>query len=310
MIKKKSSVPSYIIALLVTLIIHLIILIFVKKESALNWASMQSRQDRFFKKLKLDKIELINQKDLEEIKRVGVKGGKKNLQNPDMIGHNQTIIPGPNLSLENLGYNSPPIPQAPVGKKANGGTTTKQLTGNDLAPAPLLDNDQKGIYFNYKKQKVIPPSREHNNIKSEVVKNLGVNKLNTKASNISNFDIRIERPEGVSEDQLNSDEKAFYSFYRRTYMNYVSNLFSTYEKIRIEKPGLDRDFEDKHLLIGRIDYDENGDIVTIKILKSSDSDNVHYFFEEALKRLKIPNPPKIFIKKQKQFSVYYQIHIN
>jgi uncharacterized protein YuzE len=130
------------------------------------------------------------------------------------------------------------------------------------------------------------------------------------ANRLSNFEIRYERPEGVSEDQLNSDEKAYYAFFKRSYASYLSKLYATYEKIKIDRPGLDRDLLDKHLLIGKIDYDENGNIVTVKILKSSQSDDIHYFFEETLKQLNLPNPPKSFVKSKKTFSTYYQIQIN
>lgn len=291
------------------MLMHFIVLFFVKKNTSLDWSAAKLDHDRFFKKLKIDKIELIKPEDIPLLRNVGVKGGKKGDKNPDMPNHQRFQMPGPNLSFENLGYNATPSKAANPASNSKPNPLMAPNKIPDLAPTPT-NNDQSGIYFNYKKQKVIPQSKEHNNIKTEVVKNLGIDKINSRASNISNFDIRIERPEGVSEDQLNSDEKAFYSFYKRTYMNYVSKLFSTYEEVRVNKPGIDRDFEDKHLLIAKIDYDENGNIITIKILKSSDSDNVHYFFEEALKKLNIPNPPKIFIKKQKQFTIYYQIHIN
>jgi hypothetical protein len=64
------------------------------------------------------------------------------------------------------------------------------------------------------------------------------------------------------------------------------------------------------LLVGRIDYDENGNIITVKILKSSENDDVHQFFEETLKKLVLPNPPKIFLKRKKEFSIYYQVQVN
>jgi hypothetical protein len=286
-------------------IVHIIVLIFVKKESGLHLLDEFKKNDNIFKRLKIDRIELIDHKDLETIRQAGIKGGKKNLNAPDLRPPLTTANP---LDFKNLGIdqrqqakvaNPPQINESPV------------KNSNNITSKPITDQSElSNIYFNYKKQKVIPPSREHEIIKSETTKNLGIDKINSKASNISNFDIRIERPEGVSEDQLNADEKAFYSFYKRTYTNYISKLFSTFNKVRIDKPGLDQDFNDQHLLIGKIDYDENGDIVTIKIIKSSSSDDVHYFFEEVLKNLKIPNPPKIFVKKQKQFSIYYQIHIN
>ena len=105
-------------------------------------------------------------------------------------------------------------------------------------------------------------------------------------------------------------KKAFYSFYKRSYASYVSKLYATYEQMAVARPQLARDFDNQHLLVARIDYDENGNIITIKILKSSNSDDVHHFFEETLKKLVLPNPPKIFVKIKKEFSIYYQVQIN
>jgi uncharacterized protein YuzE len=286
------------------------VLFFIKKNNSLDWSTRNHFNVNNIRKLKIDRLELLNQEEFQQIKKVGIKGGKKNALNPDLINQAPILPSIPansrDLNLKNLGELGPmPPKEVPSSQKV-----TQAKIEPPLENTTIAKNSNDEIFFKFKKNKVIPPSKEHTNIKSEVAKNLGIDRVNSKASNISNFDIRIERPEGVSEDQLNSDEKAFYSFYKRTYMNYVSKLFATYEKVKIEKPGIDLDFEDKHLLIAKIDYDENGNIITIKILKSSNSDNVHFFFEEALKNLNIPNPPKIFIKKQKQFSIYYQVHIN
>lgn len=296
MIKKLNSPITYIVTLVLATIIHFLILFFGKYNNGLNYSNENSSNDPLIKKLSPNKIELITHEDLNRLKRAGIFNGKKDTLNPDVLNHKNYQRPGPNIAFKNLGLNSLPAISS----------VSKPRDLTDSMP----EEKQDDIYFKYQKKKIIPPNREHNNIKSEVLKNLGIDRTNSQASNISNFDIRIERPDGVPEDQLNSDEKAFYSFYKRTYMNYVSKLFATYEKVKVTKPGIDYDFENQHLLIAKIDYDENGNIITIKIIKSSESDNVHYFFEEALKNLSIPNPPRIFLKKQKQFSIFYQMHIN
>jgi hypothetical protein len=172
------------------------------------------------------------------------------------------------------------------------------------------ESSNSHFYFNPKKQKKIIQNTEQETLKQEAYKNISSESSNPVAQKMSNFEIRYERPEGVSEDELNSDEKAYYAFFKRSYASYLSKLYATYDKVIVSRPGLERDFEDKHFLIGKIDYDEKGNIVTIKILKSSESDNVHYFFEETLKQLNLPNPPKSFIKSKKKFSTYYQIQIN
>jgi hypothetical protein len=189
----------------------------------------------------------------------------------------------------------------------------KENTVGQLGRSVLKTAQSKSkspFYFSYKEEKVIPRSPEQEELKTEAVKSFSQGPLNKATESISNFEIRYERPEGVSEDELNSDEKAYYSFYVRSYKNYFTKIYSNYERIILQKPALAQALDGQHLLVGKIDYDENGNIVTVKILKSSESDDLHYFFEETLKQLNQPNPPKIFTKNRKQFSIYYQLQIN
>jgi hypothetical protein len=280
-----------------------VILLFVKK-STLDFKTFNPNLMTASHPMKIDSIELIKPEELERIKKVGIKNGmKKDYIQPDMLKIPKAQPKGmPSLSLGNL---SPDLP-APKQNKEN--IADKKSTYNPLTRP--TDDSTGHIYFNPKKEKKIYSNRDQDNLKQEVYKNVPVSTNNPIAQKMSNFEIRYERPEGVSEDELNSDEKAYYSFFKRSYANYLTKLYAAYEKISVERPGLEKDFGNKHLLIGRIDYDDKGNIILVKILKSSESDDVHYFFEETLKQLNLPNPPKSFIKSKKQFSTYYQIQIN
>ena len=256
--------------------------------------------------LKIDRIKVINQAEVEKLRKVGIKDGVKNSWRPDLLKPQRPQTPpsggasSGGLSLGNLGpqlsNTTPPPPKMESSQALN------------MRPPAVSASKNSHFYFNPKVQKVIPRSQEQDLLKNEAGKGFGPS--NKAVEKISNFEIRYERPEGVSEDELNSDEKAYYSFYVRSYKNYFSKIYSNYEKIVIERPGLSKVFDSKHLLIGKIDYDEAGNIVTVKILKSSENDDLHYFFEETLKQLNQPNPPKVFTKNRKQFSIYYQIQIN
>lgn len=294
-IKKKATNYSFIISLVLSLIAHILILIYLRNHATneLNASYSPDPKNLF----RLDQINFFRPK-------VGVNNGSNKANNPDFVTKHRQILPSSTQSLnfENL---------APNLNELHSTETKVNNEKENEKEKQILDLSSKNSqFFNYKQDKVIRANREHDLMKVETIKNLGINRVNSKASSFSNFDIRIERPNGVSEDQLNADEKTFYSFYKRSYSNYISKLFSTYNKVRVERPGLDRDLDDSHLLVGKIDYDENGDIIKIQILKSSKSDNVHYFFEEVLKDLEIKNPPKIIVKDKKEFSVYYQIYIN
>lgn len=281
----------------------------------------------------LKDIKTISQSEVEKIRQVGIKDGKKNLNQPDLAFDQRAAGPaqipqppveakaeqkksasnqsGAPLSLDQLSTQNLELPKdAPVKKETAPQTSSENYQGiarDNIAATPSDDGGH--FYFNPKSQKVITRSSEQEIIKREA--NRGTNlPVSRTVDKISNFEIRYERPEGVSADELNSDEKAYYSFYVRSYKNYFAKIYSTYEKIVLVRPRLAKSFDKKHLLIGKIDYDENGDIVTVKIIKSSDDDDLHYFFEETLKQLSQPNPPKVFTKNQKQFSIFYQIQIN
>lgn len=309
MIKNKGLKLSFSISFTFALLFHLVVLFFVKK-------SPPSYSGNFIPSghpLKIERIELIKKDEVERLRRVGIKNGaKKEYLQPDMLKIPKVNPAAPGLSLGNL---APVIPAAAISKKANANMSplNKNRTSDQDLPETITTSIQDGtgnIYFNPKKEKSIRRNRDQDNLKQEAYNNNTASSSNPVAQKISNFEIRYERPEGVSEDELNSDEKAYYSFFKRSYASYLSKLYATYDKVVVERPGIESDFANKHVLLGRIDYDEKGNIILVKILKSSESDNVHYFFEETLKQLNLPNPPKSFVKSKKKFSTYYQIQIN
>lgn len=321
MIRNKDLKSNIFYTLLAAVLIHAAILSFVKID--LHNSELLDSLTRISKTntrpIKLDKIDFINQNEVEKMRRVGIKNGKKDLQRPDMPIQRPRPTPppakaqkgsptgAPALSLDKL---APDLPKPQMAKKETEPQTPKpqnQMAQKFLNSASSTDPGH--FYFNPKVEKVIQRSNEQEILKNQASKNFTAPQ-NKATDKISNFEIRYERPEGVSEDELNSDEKAYYSFYVRSYQNYFSKIYSNYEKIVVQKPGLAKVFDKKHLLIGKIDYDENGNIIMVKIIKSSEDDDLHYFFEETLKQLSQPNPPKVFTKNRKQFSIYYQLQIN
>jgi uncharacterized protein YuzE len=311
MVKDKGFKLSISLSLVVAILIHMAVLFFVKK-NGINLSDFPLNVNRPLKSFRLDQIKVIPQEEVEKFKRVGIQNGvKREFYHPDPNKDSHSPLPSPNLDLGSLRPQIQPSLPAPANTMAQKNQKPKSNQGVQLqTQSNTSDETSSHFYFNPKKEKKILPSREQDLLKQEAYKNISTSSSNTVANRLSNFEIRYERPEGVSEDQLNSDEKAYYAFFKRSYASYLSKLYATYEKIKIDRPRLDRDLLDKHLLIGKIDYDENGNIVTVKILKSSQSDDIHYFFEETLKQLNLPNPPKSFVKNKKSFSTYYQIQIN
>lgn len=291
MIKNKDPNSKIASSFLITILLHSAIFALVSY-SLSDWQvrhKFNELSQTLKNSVKIDQIKIIQPKELEQIRKVGIKNGIKNLERPDLKPELVSkSLPG-QMSLDKLAPSYSP----------NKNPVKNQIT---------TTTSENPFYFNYKNKKDIPRSNEQDRLKNEAVSLNGP--MNKATEKMSNFEIRYERPEGVSEDELNSDEKAYYSFYVRSYKNFYSKIYANYEKILVERPGLAKVFDRKHTLIGKIDYDQNGNIVTVRILKSSDSDDLHYFFEETLKDLSQPNPPKIFTKNRKEFSIFYQIQIN
>lgn len=309
MIKKPALQLSFSISFIFALLFHLAVLFFVKKNPT---ADFKANFAQLSKPIRIDRIELIKPSEMQKIKRVGIKNGSiKDYMQPDMLKIPKAAPPSPGAPLT-FGQLAPSLPGPVMTKKAEA-PLKKQSSSpaetSELSIRPIEDNTGN-IYFNPKKEKHISRDRDQDNLKQEAFNNITTSSSNPVAQKMSNFEIRYERPEGVSEDELNSDEKAYYSFFKRSYASYLSKLYATYNKVAVERPGIEKAFANKHVLLGRIDYDEKGNIILVKILKSSESDDIHYFFEETLKQLTLPNPPKSFVKSKKQFSTYYQIQIN
>ena len=128
----------------------------------------------------------------------------------------------------------------------------------------------------------------------------------------SDFALNPELPEGVKFDQLNSAEKVYYSFKKRTLEQYLASFVDQYQTLKKTKPQIKEKLAmGRHVLSGRVTFDKNGNIVTIKIIKSSQDDDIHIMFEETLKGInKVPNPPSDFLTKNEQFSIFYILKIN
>lgn len=127
------------------------------------------------------------------------------------------------------------------------------------------------------------------------------------------FNMEFGLPEGLNEDDLNSKELIYFAFLRRNFLKYLTTFLTTHNKLVISRPSLTYALKTgPHLLTARAIYDDQGNMVSFKILKSSLNNDIHQLFEETVKGMRtIPNPPRDFVKgRDKEFSVYYQLQIN
>lgn len=127
----------------------------------------------------------------------------------------------------------------------------------------------------------------------------------------SNVLVELEVPQGVPEDELNKYELVFYSFRKRTALNYVNSFYTELTDFQRSHPHLRFPVTpEKDSMTGRITYDEEGNIVRIKMLKWTNEKKLQDFFLQVLKNMNsLPNPPEIIIKDG-EFHVYYSLTVN
>lgn len=127
----------------------------------------------------------------------------------------------------------------------------------------------------------------------------------------SNVLVKLDVPKGVPEDELNKYELVFYSFRKRTALNYINSFYNELNEFSTTNPHLQFPITKKEeTLTGRVTYDLNGDVVKISVIRWSKEKKLQDFFLEVLKDMnKLPNPPKVIVKNG-QFHVYYSLTLN
>lgn len=162
-----------------------------------------------------------------------------------------------------------------------------------------------------KRKSVSIIKKQQAQIKKDFLKNLKVPDNAKNAFKMSNLNLVFEPPEGVKEDELNSFEKMLYGFQKRAFNSYLNAFQKALGKQLTKRPYLLNGIKlNKYHMIGKVDFDEKGNIVKIKMVKWSNDDYIQELFEETLKEIKsIPNPPNMIVNKDGKFTFYYQLVI-
>jgi hypothetical protein len=92
----------------------------------------------------------------------------------------------------------------------------------------------------------------------------------------------------------------------------VNSFYSSYQSLILKRPSLLGVLQsERHLMTGKVIFDKEGNIMRIKILRSSSNDDLHELFETSLKDIRsLPNPPKDLVKNREEFTIYYQLRVN
>jgi hypothetical protein len=127
----------------------------------------------------------------------------------------------------------------------------------------------------------------------------------------STLNIGFEPPEGVSETELNSTEKIYYGFSKRTYEIYITSLISSFNRIVRGKPYLDfLKIPGAHNLTGRIVFNQEGRAVDTQFFQLSKNEHIQQLFENTLMDIRsIPNPPKGLLNRDGTFAVHYRLQV-
>lgn len=128
-----------------------------------------------------------------------------------------------------------------------------------------------------------------------------------------NYNLQFIPPKGIPEDELNDFEKVFYAFYKRVATQYINSIQSTYLTLQADKPYMENRIRQHKpvIMTAFIQYDSDGNAEVIKIIKSSEDNEVHQMFETALKRMnKIPNIAKELINEDGKYQTFFQLSIN
>jgi len=229
-------------------------------------------------------LEQLDKDQFEQLKRLGIKNGSKNfsLKPPPMPRSASRIS---KLSLEAL----------------------KKEIANNASLNLLKDND---LHQKNAELSLIKRMAKKNISAQKIISEHNVAYSAPETYRRTSFNIDFISPEGVREDELNSMEKMFYSFQKRTYLTYFNSFIKNYNRLSKLRPTLEKAVQtENHVLTGRVTYDSLGHIVAIKILKWSSNDHIQELFDDTLKDLVLPNPP-VALVKNKEFSIYFQLVFN
>lgn len=137
-----------------------------------------------------------------------------------------------------------------------------------------------------------------------------VSNLNYGANKVNDAVVSIEVPDGIEPDELNQYELMFYSFQKRTAINYANSILRNLDKFNRKYPNYKLKENSRILMTARMTYDDKGNVKQIKMIRWSQVDELQNFFEDTVKGIdQLHNPPKALWEKQGEFSMFFTLEI-
>lgn len=270
--------------LVLSFIFHLALsFVFIENLSPVDFNSSVSKNHSF-------KVQNIKTKSsLDELKFYGAKDG---------ADHKYIAIPKKN-ALKKVSATSSQLPT--FTKNPYAGATKLKKQNNKSNTASRKKSLVKSIQVKDKQIKSFLKSKSPNYIPPHSVLSM---------MDDYNYNVRMELPKGVPEDELNQRELVFYSFQKRTVMAYINSVHQEMNTHQKKNPHLNFPYtKESQQMIGRVVYDKNGDIVRIETKKWSDVKKLQDFFMNVLKNMSsLPNPPKEMLNNE-QFAINFVLNI-
>jgi hypothetical protein len=227
-------------------------------------------------------IEQIPQLQLEKLKTVGKKDGKRKNDFSSAVLMDERLK---NLTLSALN---------PTGKYDIRKQVNEKKVGQSRKKRLPLKFGVKQMNKNFLRKLKVSP------------KDMGLLKK-------SDLSIHFETPKGVTIDELNDSERIFYSFRKRCFENYVSSFIKTYNDELVKMPYLKSKMStlSRQEIRGKVNFSEKGDILNASITHSSKDKSLDKLFVQTLKSM-IPlyNPPRAIIRGKKTFVIYFALKFN
>jgi hypothetical protein len=259
-------------------------------------------------------IKTFKQDELNRLRTVGKKDGQKDGFSAPVPQGNENRFPDED---EPVSFEPNRREELPVFDFSN--LTPAEIAEPQKLPEPEkadLPPQERGIRFQQRDLSqpddfTVRLARQQQQIQSSILREVGVSPQAQEALKRTGFNVQFEPPEGIDEDELNSIEKIFYSFQRRTFYNFVTNFLSSYQRITFSKPHVKEVLEkNQHHMIGRVEFNQDGHVVSLRIFRPSDSADVTSMFEETLKNMNLPNPPPDLLNTDRRLVIHFHLRIN
>ena len=177
----------------------------------------------------------------KNIRTVGVKGGKKNsFSSPTKVKTGNGGTGSPSKAVKQQEQTSSQKINAEKMKQLGAG----QDTGLEFKPKEVqkVQKVQKktNSSFSYTTKEPLEQriKKQQQQLQGEVLQQLAASPNAGNAISGKGFNIQFDPPEGITEDELNSVEKIFYSFQKRTFETYVNSFVKTYYDVLRSSPSL------------------------------------------------------------------------